>query len=146
MIRGRQLQSIVALTGLAISAYLTVVHYASGAVPLACPRGSLVNCDLVTSSPQSMIGPVPVALLGLIWFAVYLALARLPASLESPASQAKLGWTIIGLVFVFYFVYAELFLIGAICLWCTGAHVATVLLFLFALSDYLDRTAELVTE
>ena len=34
-----------------------------------------------------------------------------------------------GAVFVLYLVWAELFRIDAICLWCTVVHVVTVLLF-----------------
>jgi uncharacterized membrane protein len=30
---------------------------------------------------------------------------------------------------VFYLVYAELFVLDAICLWCTAVHVITVALF-----------------
>jgi uncharacterized membrane protein len=66
---------LLAVLGLAISLYLSVVHYASGVVPLACATGGLVNCELVTSSAESMIGPLPVAVLGVLWFAIYLVLA-----------------------------------------------------------------------
>ena len=34
-----------------------------------------------------------------------------------------------GVAFVFYLVWAELFRIDAICLWCTVVHVSTVVLF-----------------
>jgi len=36
---------------------------------------------------------------------------------------------IIGIVFVLYLVYTELFTLDAICLWCTIVHVITFLLF-----------------
>jgi uncharacterized membrane protein len=36
---------------------------------------------------------------------------------------------------VFYLIYAELFLIGAICLWCTGVHALVLGLFLLALGE-----------
>ena len=55
--------------GLAVAVYLTVVHYAQGQVPLACASSGLVNCELVTSSAQSTLGPAPVAVLGLVWTA-----------------------------------------------------------------------------
>jgi uncharacterized membrane protein len=35
----------------------------------------------------------------------------------------------VGIVFVLYLIYAELFSIGAICLWCTSVHVITFALF-----------------
>jgi uncharacterized membrane protein len=36
---------------------------------------------------------------------------------------------VIGILFVLYLVYTELFTIGAICLWCTSVHVITFILF-----------------
>jgi uncharacterized membrane protein len=35
---------------------------------------------------------------------------------------------------VFYLIYAELFLIGAICVWCSVVHVVVIGLFLLTLS------------
>jgi uncharacterized membrane protein len=39
------------------------------------------------------------------------------------------GWSVVGLGTVFYLLSAELFVIDAICLWCTAVHVLTLLLF-----------------
>jgi uncharacterized membrane protein len=36
---------------------------------------------------------------------------------------------VVGIGFVLYLVYAELFIIGAICLYCTSVHTITFLLF-----------------
>jgi uncharacterized membrane protein len=36
---------------------------------------------------------------------------------------------VVGIGFVLYLVYAELFTIGSICLYCTSVHVITFLLF-----------------
>jgi uncharacterized membrane protein len=36
---------------------------------------------------------------------------------------------IVGILFVLYLVWAELFRINAICLYCTGVHVITFILF-----------------
>jgi uncharacterized membrane protein len=57
----------VALAGLAISAYLTVEHYTASTL-LACPESATINCQKVTTSQWSHIGPVPVAVLGLGYF------------------------------------------------------------------------------
>jgi uncharacterized membrane protein len=77
--------ALLGLVGLAISAYLTVVHYTAGQVPLACSTSGLVNCEQVTSSPESMLGPVPVAVLGVAWFGVFL-LAVAEWAADQPAS------------------------------------------------------------
>jgi uncharacterized membrane protein len=125
---------LLALVGLAVAVYLAVVHYANGAVPLACSDSGLVNCDLVTSSPQAYVGPAPVAVLGVVWFLVELALLSLERARPSGAALAVQSiWSASGVLFVLYLVYAELFLIGALCAWCTVVHVVVILLFLLAL-------------
>jgi uncharacterized membrane protein len=129
--------TLLGLAGLAVSLYLTVVHYAQGAVPLACSAGGVVNCELVTSSAQSAIGPLPVALLGVVWFAVYLALVA-----ARTGGVFQLAWTATGLAFVFYLVYAEMFLIGALCLWCTVVHLIVIGLFLLAIAQSSADVAE----
>jgi uncharacterized membrane protein len=128
--RLREWSAILGLIGLAASTYLTVVHYAQGQVPLACATSGLVNCEQVTTSAESMIGPIPVAVLGVAWFVVFLGLLLPPA-----ASRVRLAWTAAGVASVFYFVYAELFLIGAICSWCTVVHVVVIGLFLIAVAE-----------
>ena len=92
------------LAGLCISAYLTLAHFAQGEVPLACIAGGPINCEQVTTSAESMVGPLPVAFLGVVWFAVLLGLigpAR--AWLPSPV-LLRLAWTAAGVAVVFYLV------------------------------------------
>ena len=142
----RNMALVLALAGLAISAYLTAVDLWRGTVPLACATEGIVNCDAVTTSAQSRLGPVPVAILGLVWFLGLLGLLaaegrRLPAE----PVRAELVWTAGGLAMVFYLVYAELFEIGAICLWCTAVHAIVVAVFLLTLMR-LEREQELVEE
>jgi len=121
----------LALFGLGVSTYLTVAHYTSSSI-LACSDKGLVNCALVTTSPESVVfGLFPVAVLGLAFY-VFLAAATSPWAwrLRYPAvAWARLASVIIGIVFVLYLVYTELFTLDAICLWCTIVHVITFLLF-----------------
>ena len=113
--------------GLLISAYLVATHYFAEQVPLACSTGGVVDCEQVTMSAESMVGPVPVAVLGLVWFGVMLSLVL------GRATRPQMVWAALGLLAVFYLVYAELFLIGALCLWCTAIHLIVVVLFLMSL-------------
>lgn len=118
------------LVGLGTSVYLTIVHYTSPSL-LVCGAGGLVNCEAVTTSAQSMLLGIPVAVLGMAWFLAILAFV-LPWSWRSAApwvGAARLLLTVGGIGFVLYLVYAELFVIGAICLWCTVAHVMAFVLF-----------------
>ena len=121
----------LSLAGLGVSLYLTIAHYTTPAT-LACPDTGIVNCEKVTTSPQSMLfGAVPVALLGLLFY-LFMAAVNSPWAWRAnwPALRwARLGSLIAGVAFVLYLIYTELFTLNAICLWCTSIHVITILLF-----------------
>jgi uncharacterized membrane protein len=123
---------VVALIGLAISTYLTIEHYNAGA-SLACPESSAINCAKVTTSEWSHIGPIPVAVLGLAYFVGMSVLCSPPAWRHRLLDVLRVLGAIAGVLMVLYLVWAELFRIDAICLWCTGVHVCTVLLLGFVL-------------
>lgn len=121
---------LLALLGLAVSGYLTYEHYSASAT-LACPNTGAINCVKVTTSSYSKLLGVPVALLGLLFYVGLIALC-LPAAWRSTnpwASRARLAGAGAGVVFVLYLVWAELFRIDAICLWCTVVHATTLALF-----------------
>jgi uncharacterized membrane protein len=116
--------------GVAVSLYLTIAHYTSPEV-LACSDTGLVDCTQVTTSRWSVVLGIPVAVLGLAWFLAMLGLS-LPAAWRARAPAvhlARLAASVAGIGFVLWLVYAELVLIGAICLWCTVAHVLAFGLF-----------------
>lgn len=121
---------ITAGAGLAVSVYLTIAHYTQS-VTLACPATGAIDCQKVTTSPESMLLGIPVAVLGLVFFAAAAALGA-PAAwrARSPMLRtARLTLSVLGVCFVARLVYAELFEIDAICLWCTVVHLLAVALF-----------------
>ncbi|HEY2579394.1 MAG TPA: vitamin K epoxide reductase family protein [Streptosporangiaceae bacterium] len=127
----------LAIIGLGISVYLTIEHF-TGNSSLACSGRGLVDCARVTTSPESMVfGVFPVAVLGLAFY-VFMVPATTPWAWRSRRREialARLASVIVGVGFILYLIYVELIQVGAICLWCTGVHVATFLLFvLVALS------------
>ena len=130
-----QLLALIAgLAGIGISIYLTVVHYS--VIPLACPANAVINCEQVLSSRYAVIAgsSVPTSAAGIIWFAVSAGLAF--ALLRHPAprlSRAQLAWSAVGLVTALYLVYVEIVQLGAICVWCSAAHVLVLVIFLIAL-------------
>lgn len=120
---------LLSVIGFGVSSYLTAAHF-SGA-KLACSGSGLVNCEKVTTSAQSYFLGVPVALLGLLFF-VAMTAVNLPAAWRSTDRRlhaARLGMAALGMGFVLYLVSAEFLIIKNICLWCTGVHVVTFLLF-----------------
>jgi uncharacterized membrane protein len=121
----------LALAGLGVSIYLTVAHFTSPRI-LVCSEKGFVNCAAVTTSPESMVfGIFPVAVLGLAFY-VFMAAATSPWAWRvtwPPVRWARFGSVIVGMVFVLYLLYTELFTLNAICLFCTIVHVITFLLF-----------------
>ncbi|WP_432829123.1 vitamin K epoxide reductase family protein [Dactylosporangium sp. CA-092794] len=121
---------VLAIAGLGVSVYLTIEHFTSSST-LACPETGALNCVKVTTSEQSAVFGIPVAVLGLVYFVAMLVLS-LPALWRSSLPwlrYLRLGLSAVGVLFVFYLVFAELFTLNAICLWCTAVHVLAVGLF-----------------
>jgi uncharacterized membrane protein len=121
---------VVSVVGVGVAAYLTYEHFTAGTT-LACPETGVVNCFKVTSSQYSKLFGIPVALLGLLFF-VGMTVLSLPPFWRTTSpwpSRLRLAAVLVGVVFVCYLIWAELFQIDAICLWCTVVHVLTLVLF-----------------
>lgn len=120
---------VLSVAGAGVSAYLTYEHYTTSTT-LACPNRGVLNCLKVTSSPESKFLGVPVALLGLLYF-LGMIVACLPAMWRArpPVHWMRLLASVTGVAMVVYLVYVELFVLDAICIWCTAAHVLAVALF-----------------
>ncbi len=116
--------------GLLVSVYLTYEHY-TGSTTLACPATGAIDCARVTSSSWASILGVPVAPLGVVFFAVMLVLCRstMLRRRSRRLDLVRLGFCAVGLLTALYLLWAELFQVHAICLWCTGVHILTFLLF-----------------
>ena len=130
----------LSLIGLGVAAYLTYAHFTS-VNALVCSDNGAVNCAKVTTSSQSEIfGVLPVAVIGLAYFVGMVALCS-PWSWRPIRllDQLRLAGVVSGVGMVFYLVYAELFQIDAVCIYCTAVHVVTVLLFIVVMSDSLTR-------
>jgi uncharacterized membrane protein len=117
-----------AVVALGASAYLTYAHFTSPDV-LVCSDSGRVDCEAVTTSAWSQVAGVPVALLGFVWAIAMVALF-LPAADRWPRARLlrRLG-AMAGAASVLWLVYVEFVLVGAICVWCTVVHVATLGMF-----------------
>lgn len=129
---------LLSILGFGDSLYLTIEHY-TGNSALVCSATATVDCLKVTTSEWSHVFGAPVALLGLVFFTVMLGV-NLPMLWHTSArwltwlAWARLAMVVGGMGFVIYLLYRELFSIKAICLWCTGVHVVTFLLFVIIVS------------
>ena len=121
---------ILSICGLGVATYLTITHYDTH-VALVCADNGAINCEKVTTSPQSVVFGIPVAVLGLAFFLPMIAMC-LPVAWRSADRRihlARLIVSVIGIGTIIYLLIAELFIIKAICLWCSGIHVITFILF-----------------
>jgi len=123
----------LSILGLGVSVYMTIEHFTNNAT-LACSVNSVVNCGAVTTSPESMVfGVFPVAVLGLAFF-VFMVPVTTPWAWRMKwhgreVALLRLASAIVGIGFVIYLLYVELFQVGFICLECTSVHVITFILF-----------------
>jgi len=122
---------ILSFVGLALAIYLTYEHFSQKVFQGCGGLGSTFNCQKVTTSAQSRFLGVPVAVLGLANFVIFVVI-------NSPwvwkvryygIHLARFVLTLGGMAFVLWLLYAELFIIGNLCLYCTGVHVVTFALF-----------------
>jgi uncharacterized membrane protein len=125
---------VLGVIGLGIAIYLTYEHY-TGNKSLVCSDNGAVNCAKVTTSKWSSLLGVPVAVYGLVFFVVLipLLLPKAWAATDPRVRRARLAVVSAGMASVIYLVCIEAFKVRAICLWCTGVHVITFLLFLLVL-------------
>jgi len=150
--RGLVALAAMAIVGIGIATYLTIVHYAGA--PLACSTTGLINCAQVTSSAYSVIPgtQIPITIPGMAWFLVngILAAVGLASAWQQRAEPRRLraiqaGWAGLGLLVVLYLVYVEIVLIGRICEWCTAVHLLTLATFLVTLGRLQGGQSEALT-
>ncbi len=114
---------ICAVAGVAVSGYLTAVHYAHR--PVFC--GGLSSCETVNTSEYAELMGVPVALLGLLAYLTIGGLALLRAR-YAWAEPALLAVAAAGMLYSAYLTWVEIAVLHAICLWCvTSAVIITVI-------------------
>ncbi len=127
-----------AALGFAAAAWSTWVHYQilnSPTYESFCDVSSTLNCTAAYTSRFGAIGGIPVALLGLLFFAGVLGLIAVCS--QSKTAVANLPGYIffastIGLAVVLYLGYASYFVLNVVCLLCVGTYVAVIGLFLIS--------------
>src|ERR1017187_6096409 len=121
---------ILSLFGLGVATYLTITHYDTH-VALVCADNGAINCEKVTTSPQSVVFGIPVAVLGLAFFIPMIGLC-LPAAWRTRDRRihpARLSVSVIGIGPLIYLPIPELVMIKAICRGCSGIHLIPFILF-----------------
>jgi uncharacterized membrane protein len=120
----------VAPFGFADASYLTAEHFLNRTPPCSIVHG----CEIVTTSRFSLIFGVPVALLGALYYlAVILGMVYYFQSKKTMALKGVAAFTFAGFAFSLWFVYLQLFVIRAICVWCMFSALTSTLLFILGM-------------
>jgi len=112
---------LLALAGMGVASVLTWLYYQPTS-PFCTGVG---GCHVVATSPYAHLGPVPVALMGVLGYG---AMALLALSRQPWAMAALLALSLGALIYSCYLTYLEVAVIHALCPWCLASQglVATL--------------------
>jgi uncharacterized membrane protein len=120
----------VSFIGFLDATYLTAKHYLG--TPLEC--SIFEGCERVTTSPYATVFGIPVALLGALYylFIFILSVAYLDTKRSLFISIIP-PFTAMGLLASVWFIYLQLFVIKAICIYCVVSAVTSTALFILGI-------------
>lgn len=121
----------LAFCGLADSMYLA--QHETAGTPLLCNIQGLSGCNVVAQSSYSHLFGIPLADYGILFFAILFVLAALELVLfdqllRRVIQAVALGGFLASIVFMII----QVFLIGAICVYCTASAAITLIVFITA--------------
>lgn len=121
---------IVSFVGFLDASYLTAKHFLGDSVPCTLIHG----CEKVLNSPYSLIFGIPVALLGAIYYLSFFIAMIFYFDLRKKEILKYLSYySIAGLLASVWFVYVQIFKIGALCEFCLLSALTSTLLFVFGM-------------
>ncbi len=139
--------AVVSVIGVLVASTLSYVHSQIDALGDSytsfCNVNSSINCDKVLSSPFAKLFGIPVAWLGLVGYLALAALFGHAAAASGEASLRSLRLATLGVIgsvaFSAYMAVVSVFVLGTICLLCTGLYA--VGLALVGLTVFANRRA-----
>lgn len=128
---------LLAVPGLIVAFYLFLFH--SGELSEACSASGWDDCGKVSGpdAPYSAIGPIPVALIGLVGYGVLFLVTWLDgwhSRLDEIIPELLLGLTGLAFVFSLALTGLEIFVLQAICRFCIVSAVLITVMFALAIS------------
>ncbi|PZH09803.1 hypothetical protein C1I97_14575 [Streptomyces sp. NTH33] len=103
----------------------------------SCSLNPIVSCGSVMESKQATVFGFPNPLLGLVCYGIVICVGM---SLLTRATFPRWYWltfnfgTLFGVCFVTWLMFQSLYRINALCLWCSLAWVATIVMFWYVTS------------
>lgn len=129
--------AVLDVVGLIIAGYLSAVEL-QGGVP-AC--GIVKGCEEVARSEYSRVAGIPVAVFGVALSALLLTLAiAWWRTNRHGLLLAHYGLSLAGVLFEVYFLYLQVVVIGAVCIWCTSYGASLIARFVVALIVWIRGT------
>jgi vitamin-K-epoxide reductase (warfarin-sensitive) len=120
---------LLALAGIVASSLALREHYRTDTSP--CSINERWDCGIVNHSPFAMIGPIPVAVIGI---AGYLLLGGLAFR---RAFRLTLAAAVLGLAFSLYLAHIEANVLGVWCIYCVISLGVISLISLLSLTHVL---------
>jgi uncharacterized membrane protein len=132
-----RLIQLLAVPGIIVAYYLLLFH--SGSLFTTCTVNDWFDCGQVSGpgAPYSSIGPIPVALLGLLGYALIFLVVWLKDWIHLIEDYLpELVFGIVGLAFLFTLglTALELLVINAFCQYCLYSAAIVTIMFILAIS------------
>ena len=122
---------LLAFCGLADSAYLA--QHETDGTPLICDIAGLSDCNIVAQSPYAKAFGIPLSDYGLVFYGLIFLLAAIELALGNRITrQAIQVLSALGLIASAYFLFIQLAVINALCVYYTASAVIAFLIFICA--------------
>jgi uncharacterized membrane protein len=120
--------AILAFFGFLDAAYLTVLHYKN-----IIPPCSLHGCEKVLSSAYSMVGPIPVAVLGVVFYLTIIIVCLL-ILIEGMKQLLRFFHFVaaVGFLVSIILFFIQFYIIHSFCQYCILSEVISVGIFLLS--------------
>jgi vitamin-K-epoxide reductase (warfarin-sensitive) len=105
--------ALLALVGVVVASLALHVHYSTDVEP--CSINEKWDCGIVNHSPFAVIGPVPVAAIGIAGYAVMMVLAL------ARRKRLVLAAAVVGLGFSLYLTHIEKDVLMVWCVYCVSS-------------------------
>lgn len=121
---------VVGFLGFLDATFLAAEHYLG--VLIGCPIFG--ECEKVLTSPYSVVGSIPVALFGAVYYLLIfiLGLAYFDTK-QTRLLNFAVYLTSLGLIASLWFLYLQIFVIKALCFYCLLSALTSILLFILGL-------------
>ena len=135
----RRLLLAFAVLGLGASSWSSYVHYSLLTVPgytSFCDVSGAISCTQAYLSQYGSLWGVPVALGGVVYFAIVLLIVGVAGQSSAKGRENVPAYVFalstIALAFVLYLGWASLFKLNTVCLLCATTYVAVIALFVIS--------------